>query len=190
METKPSKWGAAAVGVFGNLVGVYLFIATVLAAPYFNWQYARQNGFFAWLTFGQIVPTAKAFIWPYYVFGREYNASGDNAEHFANSMSYWQSAAKILKDINQAKAATPSEALTMRRLFEKALAEAKQVDLSELNKHHPSFGDKYRAYFIVGVQDVLDALANKNESQLQSGFALLNSWADWFEPRAATIFRR
>jgi hypothetical protein len=33
----------------------------------FNYQYAREHGFVEWLAFGEIVPSLKATIWPYYV---------------------------------------------------------------------------------------------------------------------------
>lgn len=43
-------------------------ITVGLATPYFNWLFAKENGFMAWLFFGQIVPTFQAMVWPYFVF--------------------------------------------------------------------------------------------------------------------------
>jgi hypothetical protein len=37
------------------------------AVPYFNCQYAKDHGFLAWLLLGEIVPTLKATVWPYFV---------------------------------------------------------------------------------------------------------------------------
>jgi hypothetical protein len=46
-----------------------LYIVTVgLAATYYNWEYARTHGFLPWVFFGEVVPSAKAFIWPYFAF--------------------------------------------------------------------------------------------------------------------------
>jgi hypothetical protein len=33
----------------------------------FNYQYAREYGFLDWVVFGEIVPSLKATIWPYYL---------------------------------------------------------------------------------------------------------------------------
>lgn len=49
------------------IAGIYcigLFIATL----YFNWLYANEHGFWAWLLFGEIIATLKAFLWPIYLF--------------------------------------------------------------------------------------------------------------------------
>jgi hypothetical protein len=43
-------------------------LSAIIAIPYFNWQYARDHGFFKWMFLGEIVPTAKGFVWPYFVF--------------------------------------------------------------------------------------------------------------------------
>lgn len=45
---------------------LYIF-ASMLAVPYFNWQYAQQHGFVRWLFLGEFVATAKGFAWPYFV---------------------------------------------------------------------------------------------------------------------------
>jgi len=44
--------------------GIGLFIATL----YFNWRYANEHGFLAWLMFGEIIATFKAIAWPIYLF--------------------------------------------------------------------------------------------------------------------------
>ena len=49
-------------------LGIAYIITVALATPYFNWMFAQQNGFMAWLFFGQIVPTFQALVWPYFVF--------------------------------------------------------------------------------------------------------------------------
>lgn len=40
-----------------HMVG--FFVATF----YFEWQYAHEHGFWAWLWFGEIVALFKAFVW-------------------------------------------------------------------------------------------------------------------------------
>jgi hypothetical protein len=40
------------------------------AAIWFNYQSVRVNGLGAWLRFGEVVPTAQAVVWPYYLYRR------------------------------------------------------------------------------------------------------------------------
>jgi hypothetical protein len=52
--------------LWGVLALVY-FVGAGISFLYFNWSYAQRNGFTEWLLFGEIVPTAQAAVWPYYV---------------------------------------------------------------------------------------------------------------------------
>ncbi|MEQ8786219.1 MAG: hypothetical protein RIC55_07965 [Pirellulaceae bacterium] len=66
------------------------FIGVVLATPYFNWCYARDNGFFNWVFFGEVVATAKAFVWPYYVIaGAGSSALTSEEKAFAEQWNQW-----------------------------------------------------------------------------------------------------
>jgi hypothetical protein len=51
------------LGLAGSLYG----LSVLILIPYFNWQYAKENGFLKWLILGEIVPTAQSVIWPYYI---------------------------------------------------------------------------------------------------------------------------
>ncbi len=55
-----------------------MFTAFIIFTPYYNWQYAKNNGFASWLFFGEIVATAKAFAWPYFLFFKRYSLSNQN----------------------------------------------------------------------------------------------------------------
>ena len=52
---------------FEYLIIGYL-ITVAVATPYFNWMFAKENGFLAWFLLGQIVPTFQALVWPFFVF--------------------------------------------------------------------------------------------------------------------------
>jgi hypothetical protein len=70
-ECKSGDAGKTAKKVFQSLLGLILccyFILVSVAAVYFNWQYARTHGFVAWIFLGEITSTAKALVWPYFVF--------------------------------------------------------------------------------------------------------------------------
>tara|TARA_Y100000389_G_scaffold166215_1_gene170813 strand:- start:36 stop:209 length:174 start_codon:yes stop_codon:yes gene_type:complete len=53
---------------FFQYIMIGYFITVAIATPYFNWIFAKENGFLAWLLLGQIIPTFQAFVWPYFVF--------------------------------------------------------------------------------------------------------------------------
>ena len=45
----------------------YLYVISLfIAVPYYNWQYSRGRDFADWLVWGEIVPTGKALVWPYF----------------------------------------------------------------------------------------------------------------------------
>ena len=46
--------------IYGISVGIF--------GLYFNWLYAVEHGFIAWVFFGEIIATLKALVWPYFVF--------------------------------------------------------------------------------------------------------------------------
>lgn len=45
----------------GALIAIY-FLSFFVFAPYFNWQYAKNNGFVKWLFLGEFVATAKSAV--------------------------------------------------------------------------------------------------------------------------------
>lgn len=49
--------------VFQVLFAIYFIIAGI-AGLYFNWLYAVENGFLAWLFFGEIIASLKGLAWP------------------------------------------------------------------------------------------------------------------------------
>lgn len=45
-----------------------IYVITVAAfGLYFNWLYAVENGFWAWLFFGELIASAKALVWPFFI---------------------------------------------------------------------------------------------------------------------------
>ncbi|MBJ86497.1 MAG: hypothetical protein CMJ11_07945 [Pelagibacterales bacterium] len=48
---------------------LYLYGASAaIAALYFNYLFAVEKGFMAWLLFGEIIATLQGLIWPLYYF--------------------------------------------------------------------------------------------------------------------------
>lgn len=53
--------------ILAYVLAGYVGLALLIFAPYYNYAYARDNGFLKWLCFGEIVATAKATVWPYFL---------------------------------------------------------------------------------------------------------------------------
>lgn len=57
----------AASNAASFVAGCYLLVCG-LTVPYFNWQYAKEHGFWQWIFFGEVIATFKAVLWPYFLF--------------------------------------------------------------------------------------------------------------------------
>ena len=44
-------------------------ISVAIFGIYYNWLYANEHGFLAWLFFGEIIASLKAVVWPLFEFG-------------------------------------------------------------------------------------------------------------------------
>lgn len=55
-------------GIGFSVLLIYFWGSFLIAAPYYNWQYAKTHGFMDWLLFGEVVSTIKAFGWPYHLY--------------------------------------------------------------------------------------------------------------------------
>ena len=52
--------------IFIFLFYVYMFISSFFVL-YFNYTFAIENGFVAWVFFGEIVATFKGLLWPFFI---------------------------------------------------------------------------------------------------------------------------
>ncbi len=48
------------------IIILYLISAGIMGL-YFNWIFAVENGFWAWLFFGEIVATLQGLFWPFFI---------------------------------------------------------------------------------------------------------------------------
>jgi len=53
--------------IFAYILAGYLGLALLIFTPFYNYTFARDNGFFRWFMFGEVVATAKAAVWPYFL---------------------------------------------------------------------------------------------------------------------------
>ena len=47
-------------------IAIIYGISVAIFGVYFNWLYANENGFLAWLFFGEIIASLKALVWPFF----------------------------------------------------------------------------------------------------------------------------
>ena len=45
--------------IYGISVGIF--------GIYYNWLYANEHGFLAWLFFGEVIASLKALVWPFFI---------------------------------------------------------------------------------------------------------------------------
>ena len=50
-------------------IAIIYGISVAIFGVYYNWLYANENGFLAWLFFGEIIASLKAVVWPLFEFG-------------------------------------------------------------------------------------------------------------------------
>ena len=49
-------------------IAIIYGISVAIFGVYYNWLYANENGFLAWLFFGEIIASFKALVWPLFEF--------------------------------------------------------------------------------------------------------------------------
>jgi hypothetical protein len=100
----------------------------MISIPYYNWKYARENGFWSWLVLGQIVPTLQSAIWPYYVvsslFERGWTQQEmENLAHLKRSGTAYVKAKIFFEGFEKTGKAPPAEAAKAVELLNEALTE-------------------------------------------------------------------
>ncbi len=49
-------------------IAIIYGISVAIFGIYYNWLYANEHGFVAWLFFGEIIASLKALVWPLFEF--------------------------------------------------------------------------------------------------------------------------
>ena len=51
----------------GELMFSVYFLSAMMMGTYYNWQFAKEHGFVAWIFLGEVIPTLKGIAWPYFL---------------------------------------------------------------------------------------------------------------------------
>jgi len=119
-----------ASNLVGGLSSLYL-ITTMVAGAYYNWEYARANGFLNWMLLGEIVPSAKALAWPYFAFAARSNSVSPEDVQTAR---YFVDVNQAIEDYQKQENALASEGARIAEVFdsrEKADPEGARLFLAD-----------------------------------------------------------
>lgn len=99
-------------------------------------------------------------------------------KHLGSSIKYKNQATQ-LGNAGRSPAVIDAEVMgEMKRLWQLALDEARQVDASILNSDEPSFGDRYKNEFQRGLELLVEAQSN---DELIRGQVLLRKFGAYFQ---------
>jgi hypothetical protein len=173
----------------GFIITVYFYIVLFVFIPFFNWQYANQNGLMKWLFLGEISATAKALVFPYYLL----NPSSENSKILdVNSQQFYlalEISQKATKLINEGGAGiVRQEEMDSIINYEKqALEIGKEVNIDELDKKYPELGSNFNNNFLKGIALYVDGMKTGNASKAIEGQSLKSEWDSWYIKRMNQI---
>ncbi|MCP4681855.1 MAG: hypothetical protein GY864_05960 [Desulfobacterales bacterium] len=150
--------------------------AIMFFIPYYNWQYIKNNGVAEWLLFGEIIPTAKAFAWPYFVFF----SSSILPNNFINSLNYANEANEFIDNVDAFTIVDPEDMDKIIELYKKAIEKAVLVDINQLNNKLNNFGNHYRDEFIKGLKLTVEGYEKHDNTKYMEGNLLLYNWGEWY----------
>jgi len=162
----------------GYIIFILYFIAACCFGLYFNYQYARTNGFIKWLLFGEVISTYHGIFWPFHL--GTYNVTEGRGKHFLDAIENVNRASDIEKSESENGILSGKGADNAYKNYRKALEEAKKVDIAALNRYYPHLGDHFQQEFIRGLDMFLQAIDTSNLLKQLSGQALMDNWGTWY----------
>lgn len=153
--------------------------------PYYNWQYAKKNGFIKWLILGEVVATIKSTVWPYFMFFSSQNPNSKipSGEHFANAKDAGNKAMKIIFSTDGILHISPENKNKVLSLLEFAIAEANKVPLGDLQKIHSEFPRIYEKNYKDAINQIIDGLKTNNKYLILIGSYKYNEFVDWMRDK-------
>jgi hypothetical protein len=199
-QSRVSNWLA-------TVLGLYVFTVSI-AAAYYNWQFARDHGFVSWILLGEIVPTLKATVWPYFAFHQEDRAQAPQetrtnrpevvgltrsqvvraeTKKLLLAMGVSQQASYLLIDDVHLNLAEHPKLKEIIELRQRALEAADSVDVEILNSMYPDLGSHFRDDFTGGIKKFLEGCRTYSRAAFVESKTLNDRWADWYNANRAQI---
>lgn len=186
VDNNPVAASTTKDSVFAKIISgsISFYVLTVLVAiPYFNWKYAKKAGFFEWFCCGEIVPTLKAAIWPYYAFrsppSEEWSQKElDQLEEFGkliNGHKNWQEAT-VLVNIS-------GDFSPLKELAQRDVERARRIDPAVLKKVHAELPAAFENKYIRSLEELIQMIdARKHNPRVEE---LAWDWQEWFKKHRA-----
>jgi hypothetical protein len=179
-----------ALGRVVTAVFLIWLVPQVFFVPYYNWEYARENGFVKWLLLGEIVPTFKALGWPYFIFSARSGGHAASLQHLARSIEYKNESTRMVNKSLASEQIEPSDTAYILSTMRKALEEARLVDTRALNETHPGFAAHFRREYVKGLEAYIEGCEQSHDDKRLEGMILLDAWGDWYTSRMLRLGAR
>jgi len=163
--------------IISGIFGLYFIAAFMVFTPYYNWQYAKTHGFMKWLLFGEVVATAKAVAWPYFVFAH----SGGTILHVSNAINFANKATAVKNRGDPYQQVSQDDMEEIIGYYKKALAEVKQCDIKSMNQRYPGFGDHFKSEFMKDLELFISSYEKHDMMSSLASQALLDQWGNWYQ---------
>lgn len=164
------------------LLPLYIIPSSLIFVPYYNWRFAKENGFWQWLFFGEVVASVKAAAWPYYLFigdpadtARRHRTQ--TREAFANAMTLRNQAITIFAASSKNAAAEKAFVSSLRQ----SLAEAERCDVAVLNHIDAGLGDDFFRLYVRGTRQFVDGVERTDLLAQLQGQTLTTQWGNRYE---------
>jgi hypothetical protein len=176
--------------ILSYMISLYFITAVFIFTPYYNWNYAKTHGFARWLFFGEVVATAKSFVWPYYIFSSHANPhDSPDQSHFSNSKKAYDEALGIVNDVGDVTKLPTDVKAKVAGLLRLAVAEANQVQPLYLQEAHPDYPNMYETKYKNGMSVMLQGIETANTALVLEGAYKCNEFSDWIHAHKSEFSR-
>lgn len=127
--------------------------------------------------FGEVVATAKAIAWPYFLF---FSSSGSFVFHVSKAIDYANKATAIINKGGAYEIVSQSDIDAIIGYYKKALQEAEQADIESINRHYQGFGDHFKDDFIQGLKLFIKSHETGDAILSIASQTMLDRWDNWF----------
>jgi hypothetical protein len=183
--SKTEKHGSGLAALLQFVVGIYA-MGVILCGTYFNWTFARDNGFVTWLLLGQVVPTAKALIWPYYALtsssSTTYKSGSALPPNVPQSVRSFFSGIDALLEADQRPDGITPEANLQRvgPILRRVVAAGEQTDRQDLNSIYPGWGDHFLDDAVAHARFMVQAIDASDHDAVTRATAAFLRWQEWW----------
>ena len=139
--------------------------------------------------FGEFVASAKAVVWPYFVFGRPAikdvadlsPTDRESGRHYTNSKKACDEALLIIVKRSDIAVLTRDEASEIAKLLRLAISEGLLVEPEYLRRVHQELPKRYREEYLNALHMLAEGLESNNRVLTLAGTYGYNEFAEWIK---------